>query len=74
MIENRIRLTEGLKGKLSKDAYIAALEAENNALNSVIEISAKYGGADALPLITSTLAILLQQIIQISLADKERNK
>lgn len=73
-MENRIGLTKDLKDKLSKDAYIAALEAENNALESVIEINAKYSGDTALPLIASTFAVLSQQIIQISLADKERNK
>lgn len=63
-------IAKTLKGKLSKEAYIAALKAELEAMHSIAEINAKYSGLAAMAMTVGVTASLNYQIQNIVRADK----
>lgn len=65
-------IAKTLKGKISQDAYIAALEAELEAMHSITEINIKYSGLAAIAMTASVAASLQSQVIHIVKADKSK--
>ena len=65
-------ITKTLKGKISQEAYIAALEAEVGALHSIVEINIKYSGLAAVAMTFSVTASLNCTIQSIVRADKSK--
>lgn len=63
---------KNLKGKLSKDAYIAVLEAESDAFRSMLDTERQYHGAASLAMNVATIAMLHSTITNIVRADREK--
>lgn len=65
-------IAKTLKGKISQEAYIAALEAEIRALHSIAEINIKYSGLAAMTMTLNVAASLQCQVCHIARADKSK--
>ena len=65
-------IAKTLKGKISQSAYIAALEAELEAMHSIAEINIKYNGLAAMAMTVRVTVSLHDRVMNIVRADKSK--
>lgn len=63
-------IVKSLKGKISQEAYIAALEAEVNAMHEISKVTGRFEGMASAGIQAAIMAQLASRVVRIITSDK----